>query len=321
MGTHTVSVIIPVKPGGYVRALEQLQQVKTPDDDLEVIVAEGCWPSRQRNLAAQRAGGEILYFLDDDTRVTPSHFIRAAGWFDDPTIAAAGGPSLTPDDDNPWQRAFGAALASPFGGGGVRNRYRRWGAPRATGDHELILCNLGFRRDVFLAAGGLDERLYPNEENELMDRLRSEGYRLLYDPELAVQRSQRPDMKAFIRQLFGYGRGRAEQTLIARSAGLVSLAPALFLLYLLSVPVVGNPVYSLPLLCYVLLMSAGAVFGWACNGSLSHALRLLAVFPALHLSYGAGLLAGFIRPRFKMSRVVSPEVTVRVVKEMGKAWI
>jgi hypothetical protein len=321
MGLRSISVIIPVKPGGGVGALDRLKSVEYPPDLYEVIVAEGCWPSRQRNLAVRQSRGDILCFLDDDSQVFPHHFMRVAGWYDDPQVAAVGGPSLTPPDDSAWQHTFGCALASLFGGGGVRNRYRRSGAPRSTGDNELILCNLSIRRDVFLGAGGLNERLYPNEENELMDRLQAEGYRLLHDPELAILRSQRPSFRAFVRQLFGYGRGRAEQTLISGSVGIMSLAPSLFLVYLCLVPLVRKPVYSLPLLCYVLLTLVFALYEGVQSGRTACIARLLAVFPALHLSYGAGVLAGLARPRFRTAPAQSPEVTIRQVKEMGKPWI
>ena len=68
----TISIIIPVKPGGTVRALNYLQRLAYPPEKIEVIVAEGTQPSRQRNEAARRSSGEILYFLDDDSTVAPA---------------------------------------------------------------------------------------------------------------------------------------------------------------------------------------------------------------------------------------------------------
>lgn len=310
-----VSIIVPVKPGGAVPALQGLSRIDYPADLLEIIITEGEQPSAQRNRAAREAHGDILYFLDDDSRTSPDFLNRAVCHYADPAVAAVGGPSLTPDSDSTLQRSIGMALASPMGGGGMRNRYRRTGRARVTGDHELILCNLSFRRELFLALGGLDERLYPNEENELMDRLRRRKSLLVHDPDLAVYRSQRPRYRAFVRQFFNYGRGRAEQTVISRSFHLVAFLPALMLLYLASVPFVPNPVYYLPLLWY-----AGAVVVAACHGALRSrevlALPLLAViFPTIHLAYGAGLWRGFIGWPFRKPRPGEPVVTLRWVKE------
>ncbi|HEY6007397.1 MAG TPA: glycosyltransferase [Geobacteraceae bacterium] len=309
-------MIIPVKPGGEVRAVARLAAVDYPEDAFEVLVAEGRQPSRQRNRAAQMARGEILYFLDDDSLLEPGNLRRLSSQYADPAVVAVGGPSLTPADDSRRQRCFGLALASVFGGGGVRNRYRRAGALRAADDRELILCNLSFRAAGFRDSGGFDERLYPNEENELLTRLARQGGRILHDPDLAVWRSQRPTFTAFVRQLFTYGRGRAEQTLLGGGAGILTFVPTLFLLYLCLLPFGDNPVYYLPLLCYAIADMLFALLAAAPAGCWLLAPCLLLVFPLLHLSYGAGMLAGFIAPRFRRNRPASREPTIRIVKGM-----
>ena len=321
MNTITsVSIIIPVRPGGEVRAAERLRSVHYPAGSLEVLVAEGCAPSRQRNRAAEMAKGDILYFLDDDSLVDPGFLQRAAAHFADPRVAVAGGPSLTPETDTFFQRAAGLVLSSPFGGGGARNRYRRTGAARPSSERELILCNLAFRRELFLACGGLDERLYPNEENELMDRLLAKGRLLIHDPDLAVARSQRPHLRAFVRQFLGYGTGRGEQTRLAGFRRAVDFAPAFFLAYLISLPWAPGPFWFIPLACYGAAL-ATAAFAAAWQGGAPAAFPLLLVlFPALHLSYGAGLLKGLALPRFGKGEAKPAEVSVRVLKELGAPW-
>ncbi len=308
------TIIIPVKPGGSVRALEPLTRLDYPRDRYEIIVAEGTRPSSQRNRAAEAASGKFLYFLDDDSLVGPDLLQRAAAHFADAHVAAVGGPSLTPLTDTRMQQAFGAALASFIGGGMVRNRYRKNGSARITGDHELILCNLSFRRALFLASGGLDERLYPNEENELMDRLRQEGGLLIHDPGLAVERSQRSSYAAFARQLFTYGRGRAEQTLISRRLSPMSLIPAIFLIYLLLVPLLHKPVYTLPLLCYAGAVTLTAVWEAVSRRSPSLLFLLPLLLPTLHLAYGAGMILGIITPRFRNNGTTASKVTLRRVE-------
>ncbi len=313
-----VSIIIPVKPGGEVRALARLHAVDYSYEEWEVIVAEGCSPSRQRNQAAAQASGNILYFLDDDSQVSPGFLKRAVQHYADPKVASVGGPSLTPDTDTILQHAFGMTFTSMLGGGGMRNRYRRIGEVRSTGDQELILCNLSFRREVFLGNGGFDERLYPNEENELMERIRRAGGLLIHDPDLAVFRSHRPTFNAFCRQLFTYGRGRGEQTVISGVVKPITLIPSFFLLYLLLTPFVNKPVYYLPLLCYLIAVVAFAVWGAVRGeGRLRAATLLPFLFPLFHICYGAGVIRGLILPRFKKPNTAVSGVTVRRVKEFG----
>jgi hypothetical protein len=290
--------------------------VREQDHPYEILVAEGTRPSRQRNQAAQQARGDILYFLDDDSRVAADCLARCALAFADPKVAVVGGPSLTPEDDTPVQRLFGLALSSPFGAGGVRNRYRSVGVPRATTERELILCNLAIRRDLFLGSGGLDERLYPNEENELLDRIHAAGATLMHLPGLGVLRSQRPTFKAFCRQMFSYGRGRGQQTLIAGPGSLVGFVPLAFVAYLALLPLLPpTPVWWLPALAYLVLDSLSTAAVLRRERRLS-ALCLLILFPIMHCANGMGLLYGLLggRPRQRGDG----EVLIRRVKEFGQ---
>jgi hypothetical protein len=317
METKKISIIIPVKPGGTVKALDALRHVEYPADSMEILIAEGRCPSRQRNMAAAAAGGDILYFLDDDSIVPPALLGKAAGHYDDPSVAAVGGPSLTPETDPPLRQAFGLALSSRFGSGSVCNRYRQKGSVRETGDSELILCNLSMRREVFESFGGFDERLYPNEENELMVRIGKSGLRLLHDPEMAVRRGQRKSVSAFVRQLFGYGRGRGRQTLISGVSSFASFVPAAFIIYLLSLPLVDKPVYYLPLLCYLVMGLVSACRESAGVGKTRLAPLLFCLFIVLHLSYGAGILWEMLSYPFKRAMQRDCDVRLRRVKEFG----
>jgi glycosyltransferase involved in cell wall biosynthesis len=318
--TPKVSIIIPVKPGGGVSAIEGLRGAAYPDGCFEVLVAEGLQPSRQRNLAAKASGGDILYFLDDDSRVSPGFITRAVRHYGDPSVAVAGGPSLTPDSDTTLQHTFSMAFTSPLGGGGMRNRYLRKGGVRPTCDRELILCNLSFRSESFFAHGGFDERLYPNEENELLERIRRDGERLLHDPELAVLRSQRPTLRAFCRQLYSYGRGRGEQTVISGVLKPVTLIPSIFLLYLLLLLPAHKAVYYIPLLCYLISTVIAALYEVGRSGRIRSASLLPLVLPLFHLCYGAGMIRGIALGRWKRISPGTDGVTIRRVKEFGGTW-
>jgi hypothetical protein len=199
----------------------------------------------------------------------------------------------------------------------MRNRYRAAGEARLTDDSELILCNLSFRRELFLSFGGLDERLYPNEENELLDRMLSAGARLVHDPELAVTRSQRPGWRLLWRQFLNYGRGRAEQSLISRRLKPASLVPALFVAYLALLPFVRGLAFMVPIRLYLLLVVVVSLAeAVSCRRWWAFP-RLLALFPAIHVAYGTGVwwgLSGF-RPRTGADRATG--VTVRRLKGFG----
>src|SRR5207244_1478242 len=122
------------------------------------------------------------------------------------------------------------------------------GQVRPTSEKELILCNLVARREALLDLGGFNEKLYPNEENALMDELQKRGGKLLYDPDLIVQRRPRATLKSFMKMLITYGRGRAEQFRVHPTFGSVpNFAPP------------GFVVYMLLLLTEIVLIAAGTI--------------------------------------------------------------
>lgn len=307
----TIAIIIPVRPGLQPQALDGLAAVYCQPDQLEILVVEGTNPSRQRNEAVQQAQSEIVYFLDDDSLPVVDMVERLERHFADQQVVAVGGPSLTPLQDSRLQQAFGSALASVLGAGGVRNRYRSNGTVRQTTERELILCNLAFRRDAFLAAGGLDERLYPNEENELLDRLQKQGKTLLHDPQLVVTRSQRHSLAAFAYQMFRYGRGRAQQMRLVGMSGIMPLVPLMFVLYLLALPLLASTLLLLPLLFYLLLVCLCSLQAAIRQRTALLALLLPLVFPVLHLANGIGLLTGFVQPAGFAERPAPAPVNIK----------
>ncbi len=309
----TFSFIIPVKPDGAIKALDALKQLKEQLYPFEILVAEGTRPSRQRNLAAEQSQGDILYFLDDDSCVMPDCLTQCAQAFEDLSVAVVGGPSLTPATDTRLQHLFSYALTSPFGSGAMRNRYRATGQPRVTTERELILCNMAIRRELFLSEEGFDERLYPNEENELLDRIISSGHKLVHVPTMAVTRSQRPSLAAFVKQMFSYGRGRAQQSMIARPRSFMSFIPLIFLIYLIVLPLFpAHMLWKLPLLAYIVLDLIFTVIVLVKTGR-PETLLLFALYPLMHCANGAGLLYGFLHR--KPTTKSGGEVTIKRVRE------
>jgi cellulose synthase/poly-beta-1,6-N-acetylglucosamine synthase-like glycosyltransferase len=235
----TVTIIIAARPDeSEVRAVAAARRLDYPPDKLEIILARGKQPSVQRNAALRAACGELIYFLDDDSRPAPQNLRRAVEPFKSPEVKMLGGPNLCPPDAPAIEQAFALTMGSWLAFGPSCARYRAVGRVRATSEKELILCNLLARRAALLELGGFNESLYPNEENALMDELQKRGGKLLYDPELVVFRRPRRTFAAFCRMLFNYGRGRAEQFRLHPTPGSApNFVPPLFCLFLVLMPV------------------------------------------------------------------------------------
>lgn len=311
MNTPTISVILPRRSQDSAeQAIQAILQSDYPQAQLEILEVIGENPSRQRNRAAEEATGDLLYFLDNDSIVTPGLFSRIVNYYrENETLAGVGGPNLTPETDSLLQKSFGYALASPFAHFKMAARYKSTGKVRETDEKELILCNLSVRRDIFLQEHGLNESLYPNEENEFINRLIRKGYRFLYDPEAVVYRSRRTRIRDFLIQFLRYGRGRAEQMQVEGFSwkSLLFLAPLALLGYLAGC--LGLSLFiSLPWWIFLPILAYGV---FALFAMFQSALQAKELWPALllplwslamHLAYGAGLVAGFWKSRFPAMR-------------------
>jgi hypothetical protein len=247
----------------------------------------------------------------------------------------AGGPNLCPPDASPFEKTVSSVLASWMGSFSVRNRYAAIGSPKVATEKDLILCNMVVSRKAFLAEGGFREDLYPNEENEFLNRLLHSQYRLVYDPGAAVFRHRRKNLRAFCYQAFRYGRGRAQQMKVYPClSDLVHLVPAFFDLYLLFLALscfvrVGPPwegnylremffiVWCAPFWLFWLgaLGTGISALSWNRN-PLDILVVPLLIFLRLVI-YGVGLIAGLIMPIPK--RNLGP---VRLYKALfkGRGW-
>lgn len=310
-----ISVIIPVRDSESTpQVLQSLLTIDYPLDRIEILIAEGNCPSLQRNRAASVASGEILYFLDDDSMADIDLFRFATRSFRDPTVALVGGPSEIVTEGSLIQRSIGYVLGSYFATANVRCRYRSIGRFEQEGtEQNLILCNLAVRRQVFLGENGLDERLYPNEENEFLNRLRRQGHRAIYNPKMVVSRPHRSSLMEFFTQMCRYGRGRMEHFFLQpRFVNPIYFLPLAFLFYLISLPFAlitwGNTllswIYLSPLVIYAEGVAVTSLRILAEEYDWPSMLLVPWLFPIVHVSYGMGIISGLLRriiPSFGVS--------------------
>lgn len=286
------SVVVPV-PGVDVPCpvVSDLAAIAAVRGDMEILVATGARPSRQRNLAAGMARGEILVFLDSDCRVQANHLEKI---FDHMKAGreVVGGPVLLHSPATPQEHVFQSFFSHPVLTGRCSARYRASGLMRESDDAELILCNMAVRRETFFAIGGFEERLYPNEENEWMDRLEATGRVPWYDPELSVSRPQRKNWREFACTMIGYGQGRTRQFFVSHRFDLFRQAPA-----------VGLILFLLAFIFRPWAVSVAGFFGWMGYAMVVRRtsmdrpqISLMAALqaPLLPLLYAAGQVWGFI---------------------------
>lgn len=225
-GTPRVSVIVPLHRDtpAFRRCLEAVRAL--PGDRHELVVVSDrlvddlptdvrlvvtgaesdTSPAEKRDAAFAVASGDVLAFLDDDAYPADDWLDRALGRLEDPSVAAVGGPGVTPPGSSFRERAGGAFYESPFGSGRLRLRFRPLGGVRAVDDWPAY--NLLVRREALEAVGGWASSFYGGEDTKLCLALRDAGYAIVYDPTVLVYHHRRPIFGSHLRQVGNVGRHR-----------------------------------------------------------------------------------------------------------------
>ena len=168
-------------------------------------------PARQRNAALAHARGEMVIFLDNDCAIGAGFWKELESALAKPAVEIVGGPALLRPNATAWEDIFHALLTHTLIVGTVASRYAARGEFRAATQTDLILCNLAVRRTIFGKIGPLSTNLYPNEENEWLDRAQRARVGAYYNPALQVFRPQRATPWEMGKALLRYGMGRTRQ--------------------------------------------------------------------------------------------------------------
>jgi cellulose synthase/poly-beta-1,6-N-acetylglucosamine synthase-like glycosyltransferase len=189
----TISVIIPVYKGGqkFVLCLEALSKALLPPHEI-IVVADGGiahipsiakemnitileiarrrGPARARNLGAQAAKEDILFFIDADVLIKPDSIHKVLEIFkQNPDLTAVFGSYDDAPSEQNFLSQYRNLLHHYVHQTGQEDASTFWGACGA------------IRREVFLALGGFDEKLYRQpaiEDIELGYRLKKAGYKI-----------------------------------------------------------------------------------------------------------------------------------------------
>lgn len=141
-----------------------------PDELLVADEPRGATPALARNLAAERATGDVLVFVDADVVVHPDALDRIRARLRDPSLDAVFGSY----DDRP---------EAPGPVSGFRNLLHHHVHHQGAGRAESFWTGLGaVRRAAFDTAGGLDPQRRWLEDVELGARLIQGGARIELDP-------------------------------------------------------------------------------------------------------------------------------------------
>ena len=184
-----VSVIVPTTLSDEADIEPVSRLARDEFEEYETIVRRDEGAAHARNVGIERARGEKLVFLDDDS-IPCRGYLRTASVALDAYPAVAG--RVLQPEDAPFQ-----SLELPW--------YDQGEETKPT--DMLPGCNMAIRREAIESVGGFDEETFGwgHEESELAERI-SREYDIQYVPELAVEHTYVESFPDFVRKSYLLGR-------------------------------------------------------------------------------------------------------------------
>lgn len=264
-------------------------------------------PGEKRNLAAQKATGDILAFLDDDAYPSPSWLVEASIIFSDPQAYALGGPALTPLNAKFKEKCSGKILESYLTSAGTRFRHTPT-VSKEISDYPSV--NLFVRKEAFLKVGGYPVEFWPGEDTKLcLDLVKAYSKPFLYSPKPLVYHHRRNVFIPHLKQIGRYGQHRGQfARIFPETSRLPSyFAPSAFVLGLFLGPFIclGIPwlwyFYLAIVVTYLVLLKLEMFRIWRTEKNIKLALYTGWGIFLTHIIYGLNFIHGLlIRPKLKL---------------------
>jgi len=319
-----VTIILPVRnEGNYIRAtLDGVLAQDYPVEQMKILIADGMSTDNTRkiindyqlkhtniilldnpgrivptgmNIALKQAQGDIIIRVDGHCIIAPDYVRKCVEHLENDEVDGVGGPMET-IGENKLSETIAIAMSSSFGVGNS--------AFRTTSGKTMLADTVPFpayTRSIIQKAGLYDEELVRNQDDEYNYRIRELGGRLLLAEDVRSKYYSRGSLNKLWKQYLQYGfyKVRVLQK-HPRQMSLRQFVPPLFVLGLLAALFLtlitkwGWITLALITVSYILANLTASIITSAKKGW-RHLWRLPGVFAIIHISYGAGFLAGLLK--------------------------
>lgn len=318
-----VSIIIPcLNEEHFIGAcLDSIEANDYPKERLEVIVVDGMSGDDTRaiveqysarssyikrldnpykivptalNIGIKNARGELIMRMDAHSVYSPTYIFDCVRLMESSDVQNAGGRVIAiPNGDGFWAIPIVRVTSSGFGVGG--GAFRTGTKP---GFVDTVPFGI-FRKSLFTKIGYFDERLVRNQDNEFNARIRKNGYRIIFDPEIKIYYKNQATLKGLVRQAFYTGMWNVYTlSLHPYTFQRRRFIPAIFLGYLFSLVCISLvwdgaliAAYSVPAAVYLAL---NLNFSFDRHYPFGINIRTFFTFICYHLSYGMGTYYGIL---------------------------
>ncbi len=313
-----VTVVMPIRneEAFIARSLGAVLAQDYPPERVEVLIADGLsddrsaevirsLPGSERariisnpdriqaaglNRAIQQARGEYVIRVDGHTVIAPDYVRRCIEALQATGAHNVGGP-MDPVGLTPMGRAIAAAGKSSFA---VPSAFHVSQKAQYT---DTVYMG-AWPKQVLDSVGSFDSRYAINEDYELNVRIRQAGGQIYLSPDIRCAYYGRQTLGALARQYLRYGKGKIST--LRKHPGSLRLRHLIAPLFVAGLVVGGllslafpwaQALWSAGIIAYI---AAALLFSYriASKTDMSLLWRLLLVFAAMHLAWGAGFWVG-----------------------------
>lgn len=244
------------------------------------------------NLAIGQSSGEVIIRVDAHSELAENYIARGVQILQETGSVLAGG-IMNAKGKSAFQKAVAFGYGSRFGLGG--GRYHVGGK---AGEAESAYLGI-FDAAALKKASGYDEKIIRGEDWDLSQRLKAQGGKVWFSPELVVNYWPRSNIKALAWQFYSTGVWRGELTKRAPSkASIRYFVPPLAFLALLTfialtaLGFLNELALIIPIALYLLMLSFAA--GTAKLLGVVDRLMVFVALPIMHLSWATGFWVGLL---------------------------
>lgn len=299
MGQWEVMVVDGGSQDNTVKIVQGMQKVSDP---IRLISNEKKLIAAGRNLGLRESRYAFVAFTDADCVVPKNWLEKLAQEFKrlsliDNKIAGVGGANVPFDDKSKFSQALGIYLDSFLGS---FNSVQGRNFNQVKNVESLACLNVLYKKDLLIDLGMFDEKLKNiGEDADLNLRLKEKGCSLYFIPNLSVLHKLRPNLSAWLCNMFIYGKGRAIVSVKHNNyLNLFFVLPLFFAVGMLLLPFGPIfPVLYLSFLYFPIIFLYTILLALK-RDQMSLFPMMLAIFISTHFVYSFALLTTFIRVQF-----------------------
>lgn len=246
------------------------------------------------NIGIKNAKGKYVTRIDAHAKASQNFISTSLKTMEKmPKDVACVGGRIESVSINNGDKTVSKVLSSPFGIGNSKFRYS---------DKAQYVDTVAFglyRKSVFDDVGYFDESLERNQDNNMHNRIRKQGYKFYFNPKILSQYYVRNSLKKMLRQ--GFLNGKWNVIVFRQDKKSLSLRHIVPLIFVLSIFVLVALSFISKYFLYILIFEMALylflamIFALKKTKNVFEVIKMVAYYFLLHSSYGIGEICSIFR--------------------------